>query len=104
MKGQGHARRGSESEPQAVALRYDAPSDQAPEVLARGRGEIAERILELARREGVPIRTDADLVRALAVCEVGTEIPAELYAAVAALIAALWRIDGEPERGQGPRA
>jgi flagellar biosynthesis protein len=75
----------------AVALRYAKGGERAPEVVARGRGELARRILELADRHGVPVRRDADLLELLAACELGDEIPLELYAVVAELLAWLYR-------------
>lgn len=80
--------------PRAVALRYDG-ARAAPEVVAKGRGETAQRILALAREHDVPVRTDPDLLELLAACEVGEEIPLELYAAVAELLAYLYRVNGE---------
>src|SRR5262245_26710609 len=79
----------------AVALRYDPEVRAAPELVAKGRGELAERILELARTHGIPVREDRDLLELLAACDVGEEIPAELYAAVAELLAFLYRVNGE---------
>ena len=80
---------------QAIALSYDRARDGAPAVVAKGRGEMAERILELARNHDVPVREDADLLELLAVCDVGDEIPAELYGVVAELLAYLYRLSGE---------
>lgn len=65
----------------AAALRYEGVD--APTVVAAGRGHVAERILEAARAAAVPIREGDLLAEALAALEVGTEIPPELYSAVA---------------------
>jgi FlhB-like protein len=75
--------------PRAIALTYD-DSRPAPEVVARGGGVVAEGILALAAKHGVPVREDPDLVELLAACDVGEEIPVELYAAVAELLAYLY--------------
>lgn len=75
----------------AVALRYDRTEGGAPEVVARGRGELARVVLELAESAGVPVRRDPDLLELLARCEPGDEIPIELYAVVAELLAWLYR-------------
>lgn len=83
--------------PRAAALRYhpDPPwSDAAPRLVAKGEGKLAERILEEARRAGVPIERDADLMAALAPLEVDKLIPPELFQAVAVLLAALYRANG----------
>ncbi|MEM6674250.1 MAG: EscU/YscU/HrcU family type III secretion system export apparatus switch protein [Planctomycetota bacterium] len=80
----------------AVALRYDADAgERAPEVVAKGRGEVARNILETAAAAGVPIREDADLLELLSIVEVGDEIPVEVYAAVAQLVSFLWSLNEE---------
>ncbi|MFL5963071.1 MAG: EscU/YscU/HrcU family type III secretion system export apparatus switch protein [Gaiellaceae bacterium] len=66
----------------AAALRYDGKAG-APTVIATGRGAVAERILAAARDAGVPVREDELLAEALASLELGTEVPPELYQAVA---------------------
>ncbi len=78
--------------PRAAALRYDPDTDRAPRVVARGEGHIADRILEVARREGVPIHEDRALVDVLARLDVETEIPPELYRVVAEIIAFVMRV------------
>ncbi|MFD5276378.1 flagellar biosynthesis protein FlhB [Pseudarthrobacter sp. NPDC058362] len=71
----------------AVALRYEA-GKSAPRVTAKGSGHIALRIREEAEAKGVPLVRDVPLARSLhASCEIGQEIPAELYSAVAAVLA-----------------
>jgi len=71
----------------AIAIRYQ-PGDGAPTVVAKGRGAIALRIREEAERHGVPITRDVPLARALhASCEIGQEIPVDLYEAVARILA-----------------
>ena len=85
---------------EAVALRYDrAAGDRAPEVVAKGKGEIAERILETAAAAGVPIREDGDLLELLSMVELGEEIPVEVYAAVAQLVSFLWSLNEERRGG-----
>lgn len=70
----------------AVALRYEA-GKSAPRVVAKGSGVIAERIRDRATDAGVPLVRDIPLARALnAACELGQEIPAELYTAVARVL------------------
>ncbi len=71
----------------AVALRYE-PGTGAPRVVAKGAGTIAARIRELASENRVPLVEDVPLARALhAACEVGQEIPAQLFTAVARVLA-----------------
>ena len=92
--------------PEVVALRYDREDDQrAPSVVARGRGEIAERILETAIEAGVPVREDKDLLELLSLVELGEEIPVEVFGAVAQPISFLWEMNEERAAGGpgGPR-
>ncbi len=71
----------------AVALKYE-PGKSAPRVIAKGQGEIAARIRAKAEEEGVPMVRDIPLARAIhAACEIGQEIPTELYDAVARVLA-----------------
>lgn len=79
--------------PAAVALGYDPQRDVAPHVLAAGRGELAEAILALAEQHGVPIHTDSGLAEALVRLRIGENIPPELYAAVAEVLAFLWTLE-----------
>lgn len=70
----------------AVALKYE-PGKSAPKVVAKGAGMIAAKIREKAGEANVPIVRDIPLARALhAQCEVGQEIPADLYAPVAGVL------------------
>jgi flagellar biosynthetic protein FlhB len=71
----------------AVALKYE-PGRSAPRVVAKGSGEVAAKIRERAAAARVPMVQDIPLARALhAACEVGHEIPVELYGAVARVLA-----------------
>lgn len=71
--------------PLAVALRYDAPD--APRVVAVGRGELGQRIIDTAREHGVPLETNPALAEALSGIELDTAIPEAMYEAVALVIA-----------------
>ncbi len=75
----------------AVALRYNEDKEAAPRVLARGSGKTAQRILDIALEQNIPIREDPDLVEALAKLDVGSLIPTELYPAVAEVLAFVYR-------------
>ena len=77
----------------AVALRYDGTG--APRVTARGHGDVAERILAIAREHRIPVREDRNLVQLLALVELGDEVPSELYRAVAEVIAFAYRLSGK---------
>lgn len=77
----------------AVALAYDG-SPAPPKVVASGRGAMAEQILALAFANGVRVREDADLAEILASVDVDTEIPLEAFAAVAEILAYVYRANG----------
>ena len=83
----------SEGPERAVALRYDEKTAPAPKIVASGVGEVARHILEVAKEHGVPVREDPDLVSLLAGCDLGEEIPVELYEAVAELLTFLYRVN-----------
>ncbi|MEZ4247319.1 MAG: EscU/YscU/HrcU family type III secretion system export apparatus switch protein [Polyangiales bacterium] len=82
----------------AIALKYDADANEAPEVLARGQDGLAQRMIEAARQAGVPIFRDVPLAHALHELEVGEEIPERLYDAVATVLQAAWSEREESER------
>ena len=77
----------------AVALEYQPDRAGAPRVLAAGFGEIARRILEIARHEGIHIHEDDTLARLLARVPPGSEIPEAAYQLVAELLAFLYATD-----------
>ncbi|MGH6765757.1 MAG: EscU/YscU/HrcU family type III secretion system export apparatus switch protein [Bradyrhizobium sp.] len=76
----------------AVALHYDRSG--APRVVAKGRGSLGEKIIEVARAHDVPIEENEVLAGALAHVELGDEIPAELYKAVAEVLIFVLRLSG----------
>ena len=71
----------------AVALRYDRQKEDAPRVVAKGQGKIAQKIIELAKAHYIPIKDDPDLIEVLSSLEIDEEIPSEIYVAVAELLA-----------------
>lgn len=76
----------SDSKPrQAIALEYD-PEDEAPRVIASGKGALAERIIERAGEEGIPVHEDAQLADTLSKLDIGEMIPPELYEVVAEVL------------------
>jgi len=75
----------------AAALRYEG--SDSPRVTAAGQGLIAEKILEEAKKAGVPIREDKALAEALAGLELGTDVPEDLWVAVAQALAWAYRLD-----------
>ena len=69
----------------AVALEYD-PNDQAPKVVASGKGKVAEQIIEKAKESKVPVHKDDKLASTLSKLEIGMMIPPELYEVVAEIL------------------
>lgn len=82
----------------AAALQYDGKKDAAPRVTARGRGIIAEKIIELARKHDVPIKNDPALVQILSKLDIDEQIPTEIYKAVAEIMAFVYSVN-EKRRG-----
>ncbi len=82
----GHTRR------KAVALDYDSETDGAPKVVSKGQGKLAEKIIQIASANNVPIREDPLLVAALADIDLGEKIPPELYLVVAEVFAYIYRV------------
>ena len=77
----------------AIALEYNAQTMRAPRILAKGEGFIAEQIKRIAREHGVPMMENKPLAQAMfKICEIGQEIPADVYAAVAEVLAFVYRL------------
>jgi flagellar biosynthesis protein len=76
----------------AVALHYDRSG--APRVVAKGKGSIGEKIIEVAKAHDIPIEENEVLAGALSHVELGDEIPAELYKAVAEVLVFVLRLTG----------
>lgn len=81
-----------EDEKVAVALRYE-PEEGRPEVVAKGKGYLAELILRIAKENGIPIKEDSKLVKELYKLELNKPIPPELYQAVAIVLAWAFRLN-----------
>jgi flagellar biosynthesis protein len=77
---------------EALALDYRPLDRQAPRVVAKGRGAVAERIIEAARKAGVPVQEDPVLFSLLSHLEVDQEIPPEAYQVVAELLAFIYKV------------
>ncbi len=81
---------------QAVALRYEPKKEAAPRLVAKGRGYLAEKIIELARLYDIPIRQDKKLLQILSRLDLEEEIPPEVYKAVAEILAFIYRLSNRP--------
>lgn len=85
----------------AVALHYDGK--EAPTVTAKGTGDLAEKIIALAKEHGVPLHEDAALISLLSKLDLGEEIPQPLYTAVAEVIAFAYILSGKMPEGFVPK-
>lgn len=84
----------------AICLKYDDKVDRAPKVIAKGKNHLAQKIKEIAKKHGIEMVENKPLARALYVyCDVGQEIPGDLYKAVAEVLAYVYRIRQGYERG-----
>ena len=79
----------------AVALQYDMEQHNAPVVIAKGQGEIAQKILEIAKEKEIEIRQDKDLVQILKTVDINEEIPLEAFYAVAEIISYVYKVNGK---------
>jgi flagellar biosynthesis protein len=82
----------------AAALKYKRGDDSAPKMVAKGRGKVAEKIVEIAREHNVPIKEDKDLVEFLSTLDLYQEIPQELYKAVAEILAFIYFVKDKTSR------
>ena len=80
---------------EAIALTYKPGQEDAPTIVAKGKGKIAENILAKANEHNVPIQEDASLVELLGQLDINQSIPEELYQAVAEVFAFVYKIDRE---------
>lgn len=85
----------AESPRTATALRYETGESEAPQVVATGRGQLADRIIALAEAHDIPLVNDPALAQTLAKLELNTDIPPNLYLAVAQILAYVYRLDQE---------
>jgi len=77
----------------AASIKYDSKTDVAPIVTAKGRGYIAEKIIEIAKKHNIPIKEDPALVQILSQLDIDEHIPPELYKAVAEILAFVYSLN-----------
>jgi len=87
----------------AVALQY-GKDDTAPVVVASGMGYMAEKIVDVAQQNGVPVYEDDSLASMLTQLKLGQEIPAELYQAIVEIYVYFLNFDPNSRDGHGPGA
>ena len=79
----------------AAAITYDAEKDRAPRLVAKGSGLIADKIIEIAKQHNIPMVKDENLVQVLEALDLDTEIPPELYRAIAEVLAFIYRLNNK---------
>ena len=83
----------------AVALKYKKNEDEAPKISAKGKGYVADRIIELAKTHGVTVRKDQDLAVMLEKLELDMPIPVEAYVAVAEILSYVYKANASRRPG-----
>ena len=83
----------------AAAVKYDPRKDAAPVLAAKGRGFLADRIIDIAKKNRIPIKEDPNLVEILSKLEIDEQIPPVLYKAVAEILAFVYSLN-EKLRGE----
>lgn len=77
----------------AVALRYKPGLEQAPRIIAAGKGKIAEKIIRIAKEHNIHVHNDPDLVEILSELELNSEIPPELYVVVSEILVFIYSLN-----------
>lgn len=80
---------------QAAALTYDEFEQSAPKLIAKGSGDVANEMIQLAKENNIPIQEDATLVQLLSELEINEVIPEELYEVVAEIFAFIYKVEKE---------
>lgn len=84
----------------AIALGYDPEREDAPKVIASGKGDIAKQIIALAKEKDIPIHEDADLAEMLNLIEVNSVIPLEAYGAIAEILSYIYKENNQEKLKQ----
>ena len=79
----------------AVALRYNKTQGKAPRVVAKGKGKVAQKIIDIALKNNIPLFEDRNLAQLLESLDLDTEIPPELYRAVAEVLVFIYRLNSK---------
>jgi flagellar biosynthesis protein len=75
----------------AIAINYDKEKDVAPKIVAKGKGVVADKIIELAKQNNIPLYEDPDLIEVLSKLDLGQEIPPELYKLIAEVLIYIYK-------------
>ncbi|WP_419769636.1 MAG: EscU/YscU/HrcU family type III secretion system export apparatus switch protein [Candidatus Marinarcus sp.] len=76
----------------AAALKYNEKSNNAPKVIAKGKGDVAKNIIKIAHDNNLPIKKDEDLIELLSQIEIDKEIPPSMYKAVAEIFSFIYNL------------
>jgi len=87
----------------AVALRYDPATDSAPVLIAKGKGYLAEKIIELAKQHNIHVQADPVLVELLMELDLSQQIPPQLYKVVSKVLTTVYRVNQDLARKKGLR-
>jgi flagellar biosynthesis protein len=79
----------------AAALQYKPRKDSAPRLVAKGKGWIADRIIQIARENNIPLKEDPHLLEILSTLDLYEEIPPDLYKAVAEILIFLYKMNNK---------
>ncbi len=85
---------------EAIVLKYDNEKEIAPKVVAKGKGKIAENILNAAKEHQIPVQEDPSLAELLGQLNINETVPEELYQVVAEVFAFIYKIDKEAKKGR----
>ncbi len=77
----------------AAALKYDINKDNAPLLIAKGEGWLAQKIIEKAKEDNIPLEKDQDIIDVLVNMNIGQEIPPELYRAIAEIFSFIYNLE-----------
>jgi len=87
----------------AVAITYKPGQDQAPRLVAKGQGWVAQQIIEIAEANEIEVRSDANLAQILAQVDVDSEIPLEAFTVVAEILSYIYEKNKQWPEGLGPQ-
>ena len=79
----------------AIALKYDIEKDNAPKLVAKGKGDTATNIIKIAKDNNIPIKKDEDLVELLSQIDIDKEIPGSMYKAVAEIFSFIYDLSNK---------
>ncbi len=79
----------------AIALHYEKETQDAPQIVAKGKGAIAEKIIALAKEHNIPLYEDPDLIEVLSKLDLGQEIPPEMYKLIAEVLIYVYKANNK---------